>query len=429
MKFRLPLVLLTFTVSFQPLTVPAFAIDYQDSRTPVIQSISKQERITYINDEYFLVLDFEVKVKSYSNPLSGIKFFYIRDNLSYPRGCQLLPTEYSPMTFLYGQDFSTKLDSRKTPVGLVSSEKFDGFQVETHRFSFSSNSLRYLLNTKFQFCDQTLELDFLHLYDVAGFRNTISFSSRYFFPELFNVHPSAKYQYYEVEDVNTKVSNSSCPEQIYEIPAPRYQKITGRQICNHVITTSSLALKPSLLASEAAKVKQEAEAKAAADKAAAELKAKQEADAKAAAELKAKQEAEAKAAAELKAKQEAEAKAAAELKAKQEAEAKAAAERVVCDANREQLLSVQNSLQTAIKSYPKSASTLNDTRSRLQTALSSSCIADVTLNDFRGEVLSVIAQAKISASTKKTTITCVKGKLTKRVTAVNPKCPSGYKKK
>ena len=59
-------------------------------------------------------------------------------------------------------------------------------------------------------------------------------------------------------------------------------------------------------------------------KAAAELKAKQEADAKAA-ELKAKQEADAKAAAELKAKQEADAKAAAELKAKQEADAKAAA--------------------------------------------------------------------------------------------------------
>ena len=30
---------------------------------------------------------------------------------------------------------------------------------------------------------------------------------------------------------------------------------------------------------------------------------------------------------------------------------------------------------------------------------------------------------------KKTTITCVKGKLTKKVTAVNPKCPTGYKKK
>ena len=91
---------------------------------------------------------------------------------------------------------------------------------------------------------------------------------------------------------------------------------------------------------------------------AAELKAKQEAEAKAkaAAELKANQEAEAKAAADLKAKQEADAKAAADLKAKQEADAKAAA-------------------------------------------------------------------------TKKTTITCVKGKLIKKVTSVKPKCPVGYKKK
>jgi hypothetical protein len=81
--------------------------------------------------------------------------------------------------------------------------------------------------------------------------------------------------------------------------------------------------------------------------------------AKAAAELKAKQEAELKAAAELKAKQDAEdaaAKAAAELKAKQEAEAKAAA-------------------------------------------------------------------------SKKTTIICIKGKLTKKVTAIKPKCPTGYKLK
>jgi hypothetical protein len=78
---------------------------------------------------------------------------------------------------------------------------------------------------------------------------------------------------------------------------------------------------------------------------------------KAAAELKAKLDAEAKAAAELKAKLDAEAKAAAELKAKQEAEVKAA------------------------------------------------------------------------AANKKTTITCIKGKLTKKVTAVKPKCPSGYKLK
>ena len=88
---------------------------------------------------------------------------------------------------------------------------------------------------------------------------------------------------------------------------------------------------------------------------AADLKAKQEAEAKAA-ELKAVQAAEAKAAADLKAKQEADAKAAAELKAKLEAEAKAAA-------------------------------------------------------------------------LKKTTITCLKGKLVKKVTAVKPVCPKGFKKK
>jgi hypothetical protein len=89
-----------------------------------------------------------------------------------------------------------------------------------------------------------------------------------------------------------------------------------------------------------------------------------------AAELKAKQEADAKAAAELRAKQEAEAKAAAELIAKQEADAKAAAE---------------------LKAKQE-------------------------------------AEAK-AAALKKTTITCVKGKLTKKVTAVKPKCPSGYKLK
>jgi hypothetical protein len=38
------------------------------------------------------------------------------------------------------------------------------------------------------------------------------------------------------------------------------------------------------------------------------------------------------------------------------------------------------------------------------------------------------AEAK-AASQKKATITCVKGKLTKKVTAVKPKCPSGYKLK
>ena len=39
------------------------------------------------------------------------------------------------------------------------------------------------------------------------------------------------------------------------------------------------------------------------------------------------------------------------------------------------------------------------------------------------------AAAAKAAAAKKTTITCVKGKLTKKVTAVKPVCPKGYKKK
>jgi hypothetical protein len=80
--------------------------------------------------------------------------------------------------------------------------------------------------------------------------------------------------------------------------------------------------------------------------------------------------AEEKAAAELKAKKEADAKAAADLKARQEADAIAAAD---------------------LKAKKES-------------------------------------DAK-AAALKKTTITCVKGKLTKKVTAVKPVCPAGYKKK
>jgi len=72
--------------------------------------------------------------------------------------------------------------------------------------------------------------------------------------------------------------------------------------------------------------------------------------------------------------EEAEARAATELKAKQEAEARAAAE--------------QKAKQEA-------------------------------------EAAALAAAAK----SKKTTITCVKGKFTERVTAVKPKCPKGYKKK
>ena len=41
----------------------------------------------------------------------------------------------------------------------------------------------------------------------------------------------------------------------------------------------------------------------------------------------------------------------------------------------------------------------------------------------------VLVEFDITDTSKKTTITCIKGKLTKKVTAVKPKCPSGYKVK
>ena len=81
-------------------------------------------------------------------------------------------------------------------------------------------------------------------------------------------------------------------------------------------------------------------------------------------------EAKARAAAELKAKEEAEAKAA-ELKAKQETEAKVAAD---------------------LKAQQEAA-------------------------------------AKVAVAKKKTTITCLKGKTIKKVTAISPKCPTGFKRK
>ena len=40
-----------------------------------------------------------------------------------------------------------------------------------------------------------------------------------------------------------------------------------------------------------------------------------------------------------------------------------------------------------------------------------------------------LAEQQAAATSKKSTITCVKGKLTKKVTAVKPVCPKGYKKK
>jgi hypothetical protein len=56
-----------------------------------------------------------------------------------------------------------------------------------------------------------------------------------------------------------------------------------------------------------------------------------------------------------------------------------------------------------------------------------SAAADKLIADAKAEADRILAAAKAAAAKK--TITCVKGKLTKKVTAVKPVCPSGYKKK
>ena len=44
-------------------------------------------------------------------------------------------------------------------------------------------------------------------------------------------------------------------------------------------------------------------------------------------------------------------------------------------------------------------------------------------------ILQPVVEKSNSALGKKTTITCIKGKVTKKVTAISPKCPAGYRKK
>jgi hypothetical protein len=177
-------------------------------------------------------------------------------------------------------------------------------------------------------------------------------------------------------------------------------------------------------------------AKALADKTAADLKAKQEADAKAladktAADLKAKQDADAKALAD---------KTAADLKAKQEADAKLSVDaQTKCLNYNGDLKSLKFKISIAMTDYPLSKSKFQSLISLFPAEIDCNSIYLSTFDArYNGElrlfqnVANSYDQALKSAkelASKKKTITCVKGKLQKKVTAVNPKCPTGYKKK
>lgn len=166
-------------------------------------------------------------------------------------------------------------------------------------------------------------------------------------------------------------------------------------------------------------------------------------EAKATAVLKAKQEAEAKAAAALKAKQEADAKEAADLKAKQEAVAKAVAleaDRLVQQKQSclQHNIDVQN-LRKKLTTLKNNFYSLNSkeefdcdkygNRSLSNSEYFFSRTKELWDKQMSIDLMVIANYEKEALSVKKITITCIKGKSTKKVTAVKPKCPAGYKKK
>jgi hypothetical protein len=152
---------------------------------------------------------------------------------------------------------------------------------------------------------------------------------------------------------------------------------------------------------------------------------------KTAADLKAKQDADAKALAD---------KTAADLKAKQDADAKLSVDaQTKCLNYNGDLKSLKFKISIAMTDYPLSKAKFQSLISLFPAEIDCNSIYLSTFDArYNGELRlfqnvansydQAIKSAKDLASKKKT-ITCVKGKLQKKVTAVNPKCPTGYKKK
>ena len=132
--------------------------------------------------------------------------------------------------------------------------------------------------------------------------------------------------------------------------------------------------------------------------------------------------------------------------AKAEADAKAKADLIVtkektdaCIQHNSDIKLVIYTLTTAKTLYPASELLLQGIIDNAPESIECSYIDVQTFDaELRGEksllkafdaiAKSTIASAQ-SLSKKKVTITCVKGKLIRKVTGINPKCPSGYKKK
>jgi hypothetical protein len=111
--------------------------------------------------------------------------------------------------------------------------------------------------------------------------------------------------------------------------------------------------------------------------------------------------------------------------------AKAAADKVAAD-KLEAAIAAANAATDAanakVDAANKAAELADKVAADKAAAADAKAAADKIIQDAKLEAAKILAAAKAIAK-KKTTITCTKGKLTKKVAGINPKCPSGYKKK
>lgn len=138
------------------------------------------------------------------------------------------------------------------------------------------------------------------------------------------------------------------------------------------------------------------------------------------------------------------AKAAAVMKANEELKAKAAAERKAADEDLNKMLSaglidkctyLVSDESIIVSSYKYVCKKLSaeeffwEQQDKVSIAVPTPAELKAKQEAEAAAALKAKKEADAKASAKKTTITCVKGKISKKVTAVKPKCPTGYKVK
>jgi alpha-tubulin suppressor-like RCC1 family protein len=218
---------------------------------------------------------------------------------------------------------------------------------------------------------------------------------------------------------------------LHRAMTPEAKAAAEKAAADELAKTKAAAEKALADAAAAAKAKADAEAKAKADADSA-AKAKLEAEAKAAADARAsadaaaraKLEAEARAVASAKAKAEAEAKAAADAKAAVEAPAKAK-----LDAEARARSEAESALVKAVAELRAATQTiakLNDSNAELNRIIQA--LTDSNKNQ-QSQIDALNARITSLLVPKPTTIVCAKGTTIKTVKGINPVCPAGFKKK